>query len=122
MITVTFNPQNPEQVQILAWAMTKLLEASPAEPVEEKEAPAKKPRAQKAAPAAQTPAEPETPPVVESAPALTLVDVRAVLVKLNDAGKGQEVRALIGEMGYANLTAVPEDRYSELLNKAKELM
>jgi len=117
MITVTFNPQNPEQVQILAWAMTKLLEADNAEPVKEK-APAKK---QKAAPVAETPTEPETPPVVESAPTLTLVDVRAVLVKLNDEGKGQEVRALIGEMGYANLTAVPEDKYAELLEKAKGL-
>ena len=71
MITVTFNPQNADQVQILAWAMTKLLEPTADEPAAKEEAPAKKPKAVKAAPAPaiETPAEPPA--------ASTLEEVRA---------------------------------------------
>ena len=107
MITITFNPQTPEQVQILAWAMTKLLEPSV-------DAPAKKPKAQKAAsPVAETGPEPETPSVVESAPTVTLEHVRAKLVAYKE--KGKSLKDLFETVGCANLSAVPPERYSELL-------
>lgn len=115
MITITFNPQNPQQVQILAWAMTKLLEAGSVEqpvantkPVEEKEAFAKKPKAVKSAPA-PTP-EPEAPAV---APAITLEEVRAKLVAYKE--KGKPLKELFETVGCANLSAVPPERYAELL-------
>ena len=103
MITITFNPQNADQVQILAWAMTKLLEASDAEPAVKEEAPAKKPKAVKPAP---TP-EPET------APAITLEEVRAKLVAYKE--KGKPLKDLFETVGCANLSAVPPERYAELL-------
>lgn len=108
MITITFNPQTPEQVQILAWAMTKLLEPSVDAPAIKEEAPAKKPKAVKAAPA----------PVVESeapaaAPAVTLEEVRAKLVAYKE--KGKSLKDLFETVGCANLSAVPPERYSELL-------
>ena len=113
MITITFNPQTPEQVQILAWAMTKLLEPSVDEPAIKEEAPAKKPKAQKAAPVVETGPEPETPSVVESAPTVTLEEVRAKLVAYKE--KGKSLKDLFETVGCANLSAVPPERYSELL-------
>ena len=107
MITITIQPQNADQVQILAWAMTKLLEAEPAPAaVEQPEAPAKKPKAVKPAPA-PTP-EPET------APAITLEEVRAKLVAYKE--KGKPLKELFETVGCANLSAVPAERYAELLS------
>ena len=113
MITITFNPQTPEQVQILAWAMTKLLEPSVDEPAIKEEAPAKKPKAQKAAPVVETGPEPEAPSVVESAPTVTLEEVRAKLVAYKE--KGKSLKDLFVTVGCANLSAVPPERYVELL-------
>jgi hypothetical protein len=103
MITITFNPQNADQVQILAWAMTKLLEPAADEPAVKEEAPAKKPKAVKPAP---TP-EPET------APTITLEEVRAKLVAYKE--KGKPLKDLFETVGCANLSAVPPERYAELL-------
>lgn len=111
MITITFNPQNAEQVSILAWAMTKLLEPTADEPVAKEKAPAKK---QKASPVAETPAEPETPPATVSAPTVTLEDVRAKLVAFKESGKS--LKELFETVGCANLSAVPPERYAELLD------
>ena len=107
MITITFNPQTPEQVQILAWAMTKLLEPTADEPAAREEAPAKKPTAQKAAPAPVI----ETPEAPPAAP--TLEEVRAKLVAYKE--KGKSLKDLFETVGCANLSAVPAERYSELL-------
>ena len=113
MITITFNPQNADQVQILAWAMTKLLEPTADEPAAKEEAPAKKPKAVKAAPALVVDPEP-TPP----AAAPTLEEVRAKLVAYKE--KGKSLKDLFETVGCANLSAVPAERYSELLaNMAK---
>jgi hypothetical protein len=119
MITITFNPQNADQVQILAWAMTKLLEPTADEPAAKEEAPAKKPKAQKAAlPAAETGPEQEAKSVVESAPTVTLEEVRAKLVAYKE--KGKSLKDLFETVGCANLSAVPAERYVELLaNMAK---
>jgi hypothetical protein len=115
MITITFNPQTPEQVQILAWAMTKLLEPTADEPVAKEEAPAKKPKAVKPAP---TP-EPETAPATVSAPTVTLEDVRAKLVAFKESGKS--LKELFETVGCANLSAVPPDRYAELLGNLEKM-
>jgi hypothetical protein len=103
MITITFNPQNADQVQILAWAMTKLLEPVADEPVAKEEAPAKKPKAVKSAPT----------PEPEAAPAITLEEVRAKLVAYKE--KGKPLKDLFETVGCANLSAVPPERYAELL-------
>jgi hypothetical protein len=105
MITITIQPQNADQVQILAWAMTKLLEPTADEPAAKEEAPAKKPKAAKAAPAPAV--EPET------APTVTLEEVRAKLVAYKE--KGKSLKELFETVGCANLSAVPADRYAELL-------
>ena len=108
MITITFNPQNADQVQILAWAMTKLLEPTADEPVAKEEAPAKKPKAVKAAPVPVV--EPEETIIV---PIVTLEEVRAKLVAYKE--KGKSLKDLFETVGCANLSAVPAERYSELL-------
>ena len=110
MITITIQPQNADHVQILAWAMTKLLESTTDEPVAKEEAPAKKPKAAKAAPAA----EPEAP---SAAPAITLEEVRAKLVAYKE--KGKPLKDLFETVGCANLSAVPPERYAELLGNMK---
>ena len=112
MITITIQPQNADQVQILAWAMTKLLASSPDELAVKEEAPAKKPKAVKPAP---TP-EPEAPPV---APTVTLEDVRAKLVAFKESGKS--LKELFETVGCANLSAVPPDRYAELLGNLEKM-
>jgi hypothetical protein len=118
MITITIQPQNADQVQILAWAMTKLLEPVADEPVVKEEAPAKKPKAAKPAPtpapAIETPAEPEAPP---TAPAITLEEVRAKLVAYKE--KGNALKDLFETVGCANLSSVPAERYAELLDNMK---
>jgi outer membrane biosynthesis protein TonB len=81
---------------------------------------AKKAKAQKPAP------EPTPEPTVdasppEAEPAVSLVDVRAKLIELKEAGKGPQVQAILSAMGFANLTSVPADKYADLLAKAKEL-
>lgn len=128
MITITFNPQNDEHVQILAQAMMDILnsdvEPEPAakpEPTPEpvKEAPAKKPKAAKAAPVVETPAEPETKSATESAPTFTLEQVRAKLYSLKEQGK--DVGALIAATGHPNLTAIPADEYPALMANAEKL-
>ena len=110
MITITINPQNADHVQILAWAMTKLLEASDAEPAAKEEALVKKPKAVKAVPT----------PVIETpaGPTVTLEEVRAKLVAYKE--KGKPLKDLFETVGCANLSAVPAERYVELLaNMAK---
>lgn len=103
MITITIQPQNADHVQILAWAMTKLLEASDAEPAVKEDAPAKKPKAAKAAPT------PEPTPTS----AITLEEVRAKLVAYKE--KGKPLKDLFETVGCANLSGVPPERYAELL-------
>lgn len=117
MITITIQPQSPEHVMLLAKAMSEMLKQFD-EPEVKEEAPAKKPKATKAAPAPviETPAEPEAPPAAASAP--TLEEVRAKLVAYKD--KGNTLKDLFETVGCANLSAVPAERYAELLANMKE--
>lgn len=106
MITITIQPQSPEHVMILAKAMSEMLKQLD-EPATKEEAPVKKPKAAKAAPAA----EPEAP---AAAPAITLEEVRAKLVAYKE--KGKTLKELFETVGCANLSAVPPERYAELLD------
>lgn len=145
MITITFNPETPEQGRVVAEAIGKYLGAvapgaTVAEVKETAEAP-KRTRSAKAntsapATAASEPT-PETPQS-ESAPAsaaegnepaadstaatpITLETVRATLAALSQAGKAPEVKDLIGKFGATKLTDIPTKRYAELLAAAEEL-
>lgn len=51
----------------------------------------------------------------------TLVQVREKLGELQKAGKRAQVQELINGFGVKKLTEVPEDRYTELIQKAGEL-
>ena len=113
MITITIHPQTPEQIAVLATAMVALLQSAEAAPVPapaEDEAP-KAPRRAKKVEA----------PVVEAPAAPTLVEVRAKLIALKEAGKGAQAKELLASRGFANLTVVPQDRYAEILTAAETL-
>lgn len=51
----------------------------------------------------------------------SLEDVRAKLADLNKSGKKAAVKNLIQSFGAEKLTAIPEEKYSELMEKAGEL-
>ena len=114
MITITIHPQTPEQIAVLATALTALLQPAEAAPAP-----------------APAPAEDEQPkvrrlrkveaPVVEAPAAPTLVEVRAKLIALKEAGKGAQAKELLASRGFANLTVVPQDRYAEILTAAETL-
>ena len=120
MITITIHPQTPEQIAVLATAMVALLqsaEAAPAPAPAEDEAPTAPRRAKKVeAPAAEAPAAEAPAPA-----APTLVEVRAKLIALKEAGKGAQAKELLASRGFANLTVVPQDRYAEILTAAETL-
>ena len=57
----------------------------------------------------------------DEGPGYTLVQVREKLSELQKAGKRAKVQELIAGFGVKKLTEVPEDRYTELMQKAGEL-
>lgn len=69
---------------------------------------------------ANEPMEPTTEQKDEG-PGYTLVQVREKLSELQKAGKRAKVQELIAGFGVKKLTEVPEDRYTELMQKAGEL-
>ena len=69
---------------------------------------------------ADEPMEPTTEQTDEG-PGYTLVQVREKLSELQKAGKRAKVQELIAGFGVKKLTEVPEDRYTELMQKAGEL-
>ncbi len=66
---------------------------------------------------------PEEPPEPkkETAPSVTLEDVRAKLGQLTKDGKQAQVKELISKFGGTKLSDVPEENYPELLKAAGEL-
>ncbi|WP_034474883.1 hypothetical protein [Butyrivibrio proteoclasticus] len=69
-----------------------------------------------------TPKKEEAPnPELKQTPTLTLADVKKVLMEKAKAGFDQEVHALIKSYDVEKLSAVPEDKYANLLKKAKEI-
>jgi hypothetical protein len=74
--------------------------------------------------AAAASSEPEAPAASAaslSAPVVSLEVVRDKLAKLSQAGKGPEVKNLIGKFGATKLTDIPSEKYVELLAAAEEL-
>ena len=53
--------------------------------------------------------------------AVTVEEVRAVLAEKSRDGKTQEVRKLLNEFGADKLSAIPDDKLSDLLKKAEVL-
>jgi hypothetical protein len=115
MFTVTFNPQTPEQLQVVAVAMASYLSLTAVE-VETAEAPKAK-RARKP--------EPEAPVVVEPQPfsesVVTLVEVRAKLADLSQKGHGDAVRELLAKFGVKKLTDVLVEDFASLLAEAEAI-
>ena len=124
MFTVTFNPQTPEQLQVVAVAMASYLSLTAVE-VETAEAPKAK-RARK-------PEEPgiEAPPVATFPAAtfqlqanpvvVTLVEVRAKLADLSQKGHGDAVRELLAKFGVKKLTDVLVEDFASLLAEAEAI-
>ena len=86
--------------------------------------------AQKPEPAQDPEPEPEAPveataeapaETASEAHAYTKPEVRAYLGALRKAGKKEAVSKLIRDMGYQAFTDIPEDRFEELMEKAREL-
>lgn len=69
---------------------------------------------------ADEPMEPTTEQKNEE-PGYTLVQVREKLAELQKSGKRAQVQELIVGFGVKKLTEIPEDKYSELMQKAGEL-
>jgi len=110
MITITFNPTTEAQARLFVDLMVQYLTIADTAETKEVAPPAPKPRKAKPEPVAEVPAAKPT-----------IVDVRAVLGPLSQAGKAGEVKALLAEFGVTKLTEVAEGMYAELLAKAKEL-
>lgn len=77
-------------------------------------------------PEPKSPAAEEAPPIdstpqQQQAPVIKLEEVRAKLAALSQAGKQEQVKALIQEFGASKLTEIPEDKYPELLEEAGKL-
>ena len=124
MITITFNPYTPEQMAILTAAMNAYMQAGAAAelastpvnvPITEAEAQPEPAKAKRASP---------KKPAAEEAPApepITLEQLRAKMATVSQAGKGAECKALLAKFGASNLTAVPVEKYSDLLAAVEAL-
>jgi hypothetical protein len=53
--------------------------------------------------------------------AIKLETVRAKLAALSQAGKQKEVKALLTDFGAKKLSAIPADKYAEVLKKAEAI-
>mgnify|MGYP000097947197 CR=1 FL=1 len=63
----------------------------------------------------------KTPATKKEEKTITQDDLRLVLAEKSRAGKTQEVKMLLRECGADKLSAVPEEKYPELLKKAEAL-
>lgn len=104
---IELNPPLPQQYD------AKTLEESKDEPEKEPEAQAEeKPNNAVAEDAA---------PEEENNKLIKLEDVRAKLAALSQAGKQEQVKALIQKFGAKKLTEIPKAKYPELLKEAEAL-
>lgn len=95
--------------------------ASAADVAKKSETPAVTPPASATAGSATT-ASAESAPALESpSEAFTLQDVRAKLAALSQGGKQEAVKSLISSFGQTALSAIPADKYPELMEKAAAL-
>lgn len=119
MLTVTFSPATPAQAALVGQLIAAYVGADAgsaggtAEPAAAPEVEAAKPVAKPA------PAETAPPPANPAGP--TLVEVRATLARLSNAGKTDEVKALLKKFGASKLTDVPAEKYIALITEAEAL-
>ena len=114
MITITIAPVTPAQVA----AVTKLLQDYPVSTgLQETPTLSPPPKTTPRASSAKSSAAP-APTQTES---LSLVEVRAKLSALSQAGKKDDIAALIATFGAAKLTEVKPEDYPALLAKAEKL-
>lgn len=59
--------------------------------------------------------------IIEPETKISFEEVRAVLAELTRGGKQKEVKELITSYGAKKLSDVPEDKYQELLDKARKI-
>lgn len=110
MIQITFTPETPEQAAVVAEAIGKYLGAVPAGATVAEVAEVPK-KTRKAEPKVEAP----------KSETVNLEQVRAKLTTLSQAGKKNEVAALIAEFGASKLTEVKPEDYAALLAKAEGL-
>lgn len=124
MLTVTFSPATPAQAALVGQLIAAYVGADAgsaggtAEPAAAPEVEAAKPVA-KAEQVAKPAAETAPPPANPAGP--TLVEVRATLARLSNAGKTDEVKALLKKFGASKLTDVPAEKYTALITEAEAL-
>ena len=111
MITITIVPQTQAQIA----AALKLLQDYPASIEAQSQ---DQPSPPKTTPRASSAKSSAAPVQTES---LTLVDVRAKLSALSQAGKKDDIAALIATFGAAKLTEVKPEDYAALLAAAEKL-
>jgi hypothetical protein len=119
--TVTISPQSNEHLTVLVEAMHRLMPPGQESPAKA-EAKPKKAKAVATETAASTATEnQDVGSISDPAPAIDLMTVRARLAELSRAGKADQVKKLIAEMGAQKLTDISSARYAELMEKAGAL-
>jgi hypothetical protein len=117
MITITIAPVTPAQVA----AVTKLLQDYPVStPLQEASSLSSPPKTAPRASSAKASPAPVQEPLTQTT-SLTLEEVRAKLSALSQAGKKDDVAALIATFGAAKLTEVKPEDYAALVAKAEKL-
>jgi hypothetical protein len=122
MITITIQPSTPAQLA----AVTTLLQDYPVStPLQEATTlsppPKTSPRASSAKASPAPVQEPAAPKTDEGKVVPSLETVRAKLAAISQAGKKDEIAALIATFGASKLTEVKPENYADLLAAAEEL-
>ena len=122
MITITIQPSNPAQLA----AVTTLLQDYPVSmPLQEATTlsppPKTSPRASSAKASPAPVQEPTAPKTDEGKVVPSLETVRAKLAAISQAGKKDEIAALIAKFGASKLTEVKPENYADLLAAAEGL-
>ena len=117
VVTVT---SAPEPKKVAAPAKKPVAEKPAAtQPASETATPA--PTPEPAAPAAAAESHSEPAPASPESVKITLEFVRSKLAQLSQAGKTAQVKALLSDFGANSLSAVPPEKFADLLNKAAAL-
>jgi hypothetical protein len=125
MFTVTFNPQTPEQLQVVAVAMASYLSLAAVEVETVVETPKAKRARKPEEPSIEAPPEATFPAATFQLQAnpvvVTLVEVRAKLADLSQKGHGNAVRELLAKFGVKKLTDVLVEDFASLLAEAEAI-
>lgn len=121
LITVTISPQTNEHLVVLIEAMNRLMVTSQDMAPKTENKP-KKAKAVSAEIAEPSPADKQKGHTGDKPTTVfDLVSVRARLAELSKAGKADQVKALITEMGATKLTDIAPERFDKLMEKAGAL-